>query len=221
MPEIVIVGGGGFGREVYDWANDFIRAQPLNGGEGTWSVKGFLDDNPRCLDGFDMDVPLLGPIVGYATSRTERFVLAIGTVAAKRAVVAQLRPHGARFLTLVHPTAAVSPSARLGEGVVLCPFTTVSSHATVGNFVTLNCYAFVAHDSKVGDYAVFSGYAAVNGFSELAEDVFLGTRATVVLKKRVGPGAKVSAGSVAMEDVPAGSLVQGVPGKHYRIFEKT
>ena len=221
MPEIVIVGGGGFGREVYDWATDFLCARPQNGSEGAWSVKGFLDDDPQCLDGFDMGVPLLGAVGNHAVKRDERFILAVGTVDAKRAIVAKLRPRGARFLTFVHPTAAVSPFARLGEGAVLCPFATVSSHATVGDFVTLNCYAFVAHDAKVGNYTVFSPYATVNGFAELAEDVFLGTQTTVIFARRVGRGAKISAGSVAMRDVPGGALVQGVPGKHYLIYGKS
>ena len=53
MADIVIVGGGGFGREIYDWVADCIQA-----GE-PWRVRGFIDDDPDCLEGFDVDVPVL------------------------------------------------------------------------------------------------------------------------------------------------------------------
>ena len=40
MKNLVIVGAGGFGREVLAWARQAVEP---------WTVRGFLDDNPGAL----------------------------------------------------------------------------------------------------------------------------------------------------------------------------
>ncbi|GAJ11396.1 unnamed protein product, partial [marine sediment metagenome] len=53
MYNIIIVGAGGFGREVYLWAKDsFSKDQ--------YKIKGFLDDNPKILNNYNMDIGIIG-----------------------------------------------------------------------------------------------------------------------------------------------------------------
>ena len=47
MKKLIIVGAGGFGREVYNWAMD---VQKVN---NEWKIGGFLDKNPRALEKYD------------------------------------------------------------------------------------------------------------------------------------------------------------------------
>ena len=119
----------------------------------------------------------------------------------------------AEFFTLIHPTAIVCSSAKIGKGVVVCPFSTVSSDVTLGDFVMLNAFASVGHDCEVGDFCVLSGYANLNGFVTLENDVFLGTRATVVAYKKVGSQSKVSAHALVASDVPSQTTVLSEAGK--------
>src|SRR4051794_17341566 len=44
--------------------------------------------------------------------------------------VDQLAPAGLRFATLVHPTARVSGTTRLGEGTIVSPGAMIASHST-------------------------------------------------------------------------------------------
>ncbi len=76
----------------------------------------------------------------------------------------------------------------------------------------LNTYASVGHDAQVDQLCVFSPYSVVNGHVQLGQQVFLGTHATVTVGRTVGAYSKISAGSVATQDVPSGSLVVGNPG---------
>jgi sugar O-acyltransferase (sialic acid O-acetyltransferase NeuD family) len=214
MLDIVIVGAGGFGREVYHWIKDSFSPTE-------YRIKGFLSRNHRDLDGFTLEERILGDENSYSAQAEDRFLLAIGSIETKKRVVERMKLGNAKFLTLIHPTAVVASSARMGEGVVICPFALISNHVVLGDFVMMNFHSSVGHDTTVGAYSVFSPYATANGFAHLAAEVFLGTHATVTAYRKVGLGAKISANSVAMQDVPARSFVFGVPGKIKTILAPT
>jgi len=206
MYDIIIVGAGGFGREVYLWTKDSFP-------DDQYKIKGFLDDNPRILDNYDMDVGIIGDLNSYEIKNQDRFLFAIGDIDVKKRLVARLKKKGAKFLTLIHPTAIVANTAKIGQGVIICPFVTVSDHVQLGDFIIMNIYSSCGHDAKVGNYCILSPYATINGFVILEDEVFLGTHAAVIPYKKVGYKSKISANSVVMRDVAANKIVFGVPGK--------
>lgn len=206
MYNIIIIGAGGFGREVYLWAKD---AFPQN----QYEIKGFLDDNPKILDNYDMDVGIIGNLNGYEIKNKDRFLFAIGDIDTKKDIVVKFKKKGTQFLTLIHPTAIVANTVKIGEGVIICPFVTVSDHAQISDFVMMNLYSTCGHDVKIGKYCILSPYAILNGFVTLEDEVFLGTHSTVIPYKKVGYKSKISANSVVMRDVPPNKIVFGVPGK--------
>lgn len=219
MSDLVIVGAGGFGREVYQWLKDDLRARAREG-QPVPHIKGFLSENPDDLRGFTIDLGVIGSPREYVIEDGDRFLLAIGTVRPRIRVAQELRQRGAQFYTLVHPTAVVAETAILGEGVVVCPFAIVNAYSKIGDLTMFNAYASCGHDVQIGNFCVLSPYATVNGFGILEDEVFLGTHAAVTPGKRVGAGSQVSANSVAADDVPPRTLVMGVPGKKWTIFSE-
>lgn len=204
----MIVGAGGFGREVFHWCQAAFECR----------VKGFVDAEPVDLSSLGDGLRVIGNERDCRVDGEDRFVLAIGRMDVRRRVARALTERGARFTQLIHPTAVVAPTAQLGEGVVVCPFALVSDNVRLGDFSMLNFYASCGHDAVVGRYSVLSPYATLNGEAVLEDEVFLGTHATVVAGRRIGARSKISANSVAMRDVPAGALVLGVPGRSQLIF---
>lgn len=55
--------------------------------------------------------------------------------------------------TVVHPSAHVDPSAKLGRGTVVFAGAVVQPDAVIGDHVIVNTGATVDHDCVVGDYA--------------------------------------------------------------------
>lgn len=205
---LIIVGAGGLGREVYHWAKDCFS-------QNQYRFKGFLTNRPNHLDGFDYPISIIGDPATYVPEDNDRFLYAIGDTNTKKELTTRLKSRGATFIRLIHPTATVSSTARLNEGVVICPYASVSCEAVIGDFVLLNIYASCAHDTKVGRYSILSPYATINGWVELKEGVFLGTHAAVTAGKKVGRYAKISVNSCVMYDVPENAFVVGVPGKNH------
>src|SRR5436309_1561056 len=96
LPQLVIIGAGGFGREMLAWARQSIQF------EREWTIKGFIDDNPRTLDGKNTPAPLLGSIGDHQPQPDEVFVCALGVPKIKRVCCELLENRGARFATLIH-----------------------------------------------------------------------------------------------------------------------
>lgn len=201
---ILIVGAGGFGREVRWWVRD---AWP----SAEDRFAGFLDaDSSRGSP----EGRVLGDPDTYLPQPGDGLLLGIGIPGVRRRLAEGLVARGGRFLTLVHPTAVVVPSAVVGEGTIVCPHGVVSDAAALGRGVLVNYHASVAHDASVGDFAVLAPYATLGGFAKVGADVFLGLHATVGPGRHIGDRSKVSANSCALADAPPDTLVYGVPGRH-------
>ena len=131
----------------------------------------------------------------------------------RRAYVEQAAAMGIEFATLVHPSAVVAPTARLGQGCIVAPGTVIAAHTRIGDHVILNRGVLVGHHTSVGSCVTLSPGANVAGCVEIGDGVFLGMGATVIDRRRVGAGALVAAGAVVVRDVPEGARVQGVPAR--------
>jgi len=215
MYNIIIVGAGGFGREVYTWAcKTYLES------DNDYKIKGFLDSNLKSLDGFKINAKVLSDENNYLVAENDRFIIAIGNIDTKKKIVKTLEGKGAQFISLIHHTAVIAPTAKIGKGCVICPFVTVSDNVVINDFSMLNFYSSCGHDATVGKYSILSPYATLNGFSVLEDEVFLGTHSTVTYNSKIGYRSKVSANSVAMNDAPRYSLVYGVPGKSKVVFHE-
>ena len=203
---ILIVGAGGFGREVLQWAHD---AWP----EHASRIAGFLSAERQRLEQHASSHEIIGDPERYEPRLGDAILLAIGIPGVRRQVTESLKLRGAVFLTLVHPTAIVAATATIGEGSIVCPYAIVSDSARVGAFVLMNYHTSLGHDASAGDYAVLSPHATLGGNAHIGEDAFMGLHASVGPSRRIGARSKVSANSCALSDAPSDSIIYGAPGR--------
>jgi sugar O-acyltransferase (sialic acid O-acetyltransferase NeuD family) len=205
--EVIVIGAGGFGREVSEWAQD----SGLN-------VVGFADDDPDALQGFNYGLPILGPIEAVQNEESVAFVVAVGEPATRRHLADRLEAVGGSLVSVIHPRAYVAKTAQIGHGCILAPYVQVSADATVGANTALSPFASIWHDAVVGSHCFFCPYGVVTGGVELGDGVFLGTHATVVPRISVGSGTRVAAGAVVTRDVGQGLLMIGMPARGRALF---
>jgi sugar O-acyltransferase (sialic acid O-acetyltransferase NeuD family) len=185
-----------------------------------WHVKGFLDDNPRALDAFSKDVPILGGVADYVPDSADVFICAMGRTELKRRCIEQIVGRGGVFAQVAHATAAIGDNVSLGKGVILCPHTVVGSDARLCDFVTINLNSSVAHDAVIGRWTQVHCHADITGGVVIGEGVTVGSHASILPGVRVGDGAVIGAGSVVMGDVSPGVTVFGVPARPYIVREE-
>lgn len=206
MKEIVIVGAGGFGRELLLWIKAINKVAPK------WRIKGFIDDNAKALDGCECDYEVIGRIQDYRPAKDEVFACAIAEPRTKEKVVSLLKSRGAVFERVIHPTASTGEFNKIGEGVVMYPRAGLTVNIQIGDFVTL-LSSGIGHDVVVGDYATISSNCGINGKVRIGKRVFLASNIVIVPGRTIGDDAYVGAGSVVIRNVRENTKVFGNPAK--------
>ena len=206
MKKLLIIGAGGFGRELYAWASQ----HPDCGRQ--WQLAGFLDDNPEALKPFGLFAPVL-PLTGHRPTADQLYLVGLGMPALKEKLVAPLVAAGAEFLTFIHPSAIIGARVTLCRGVVICPGAILSVDIDVGEFAMVNLNCTIGHDARLGPWTSLSAQCDITGHVRVADRVFLGSRVSIIPGKTVGSRAVVGAGAVVVTDVPAAVTVVGIPAR--------
>jgi sugar O-acyltransferase (sialic acid O-acetyltransferase NeuD family) len=230
MKQLIIIGAGGYGREVLTMAID----NPDNG--VFWQVKGFLDNRRSLLDGFASrpesmpdaitftqqerdryrrDFAILGDPLTYTPAPDDVFLCALGSPADRRQYTAPILANGGEFIRLVHPNTAVSAFAAIGTGSIVGPYASLSPDSRVGRFASVSSYTALAHDVVVGDWTEIGGHCLIAGGVTIGEGVRIHPGAVLTPGVRIGDGATVAAGSVVFGDVPRGLTVLGNPARRF------
>lgn len=198
MRDLIIVGGGASGQEMYSWASPHFDAMGFN-------FKGFLDD--ALSVGFSN-------LKDYIPKPNDVFICSIGSSVDRVKCCELLKEKGAEFINLVHPSAIVM-SPLIGKGIVLSPFVFVSNDVLIEDYVLINVSATIGHNVVIGKGSTICGHVDLTGFVIIGENVLIGSHACVVPTKQVGEAAVVGAGSAVMRNVPPGATVIGVPAKRF------
>jgi sugar O-acyltransferase (sialic acid O-acetyltransferase NeuD family) len=208
--KIIIIGAGGFGREVYRWLLD-IQASGAD-----IEIEGFYDPDPNALDAFaDVKPRIIGAdeCAGLPTGRL--YVCAIGNVAIRAKIFKKIKAKGGKFFTVIHPTVRVSSSSTIGEGSILCPQAIISEHVNIGANVIINFNAVCGHDVKIGDHCNICPLVNINGRAVIKEGVFIGSSAVITERIIIPENCQVAAASVvyASSEPRPNSLIHGNPAR--------
>lgn len=204
--DILLIGGGGHCKVVID----VLRA-------GGVEPAGILDPHTKAVE--LLGVPILGGDdqaerlfqLGYC-----RALVAVGDNALRHRIGKRLTTLGFSFFTAIHPSAVVSPSAILGEGIVVMPNAVINAGARVGAFTIVNTAAIVEHDCIVGDASHNAPRSVLGGNVVLEDEVFFGIGAVARPLSRVGARTIVGAGAVVVGTIGPDLVVIGMPARPFR-----
>jgi sugar O-acyltransferase (sialic acid O-acetyltransferase NeuD family) len=209
--KLYIIGAGGFGREVL-WTASEVPASRRD-----WEIAGFLDDDVdrarASLASKGVDLPVVDAVQDHRPVDGEVFVCSIRNPVRRLEACRSLRDRGAEFASVLHPTALLHPTAKVGVGLVMRHYSGLSPNSVTGDFVILNSSCGAAHDSTLGDGCILGAHSDVMGGAQLGQGVELGSHAVVLPNARVGDFALVGVGSVVLRRVAAHTTVFGVPAK--------
>lgn len=207
MQDVIIVGASGFGREV------LTMVERVNAVTPTYNVLGFIDDDLNALDGFELEYRILGTIQDWKPTDREQYVLAIAKPTVKERIVPILKERGARFATVIDPSASVGVRSMLGEGVVMFGQVGISVDVTIGDFVFFNAFGGIGHDTVIGDYCTFGPKVCISGGTKIGRCVNVGALASTYPGVQVGDYATIGMNSAAIRRVKPNTTVIGVPAK--------
>lgn len=203
---LLIVGAGGFGRELHSW----VKLSPQWTANLGVDEVAFLDDQVPAIS---VDAEILGGVGGFEFEETDVALVAIGSPATRRSVTELLHERGATLGTFVADGAIIGDRVRLGPGVVICPGVVITSDIEIGDHAHININCTVGHDVRIGEYVTLSPACNLTGGVVVSNDAFLGTAVTVVPDLTIGAGSYIGAGSIVVKNVPPKTKAFGNPAR--------
>ncbi len=195
MKKLIIIGAGGHGKVVADIAL-------LN---GYTDIVFFDDDDTKkeCA-GF----PVVGRISDCEDMDTDTIV-AIGNAALRE----KIQKITKNPVTLIHPAATVSNSAKLGRGTVIMAGAIINPYAVIGDGCIINTASTIDHDSVIGDYCHISVGAHLAGNVKVLRGTWIGIGAVISNNITVCADSIIGAGAVVIRDITEPGTYVGVPAK--------
>ena len=207
MKNLIIIGCGAFARELY-W-----HATRSKGYGTDYKIKGFIDGDIKVADEEYKKLPLqvFGDINNYKIENDDVFACAICTPAVRKKIIKSMLDKGADFINIIHETSIIQENVKLGNGIILCPYTYVNDHATVGDYVMINTMSGLGHDAEIGEYSCIMGHVELCGFVKAGKETYFGGGSRVLPHGKVGDGAYVGSGSIVLRKVKTNDKVFGNP----------
>jgi sugar O-acyltransferase (sialic acid O-acetyltransferase NeuD family) len=197
--DLTVIGAGGHAKVVVATA----RAAGFR-------VVAIVDDDVARWGSSILGVAVLGPTARTLDDASASAVLAIGNNAVRRALAAVAR---CDFVSVIHPSAIVEPSVRIGAGSVVFAQAVIQPDCTIGNHAIVNTGASIDHDCVLGTAVHVAPGTRLAGNVTLGDEVFLGIGAVVIPGITIGPRTIVGAGAAVVCDLPAGIVAVGVPAR--------
>lgn len=209
MKDLIIVGAGGFGREVA-WL-----VERINSINPTWNLLGFLDDDENIWGQERDGYPVLGGCGKAAEYKDAAFVCSVGASRIRKIVIEKLKSFNPEieFATLIDPSVLMSDRVEIGEGSIICAGTIITVDIKLGEHTIINLDCTVGHDVVFEDYVTLYPSVNVSGNVVLKAGVEMGTGCAIIQGKKVGKNTIVGAGAVVIRDMDADCTVVGNPAK--------
>jgi sugar O-acyltransferase (sialic acid O-acetyltransferase NeuD family) len=201
---LVLLAASGLAREVLAALEDRSELE----------VRGILDDAPNLQASAVGASQVVGTLDQVGEHGDAQLLVCAGSGRSRAAIVARLRHLGIdddRYATVVHPTAVVPRTCRVGQGSILLAGTVLTGDVMVGQHVVAMPHVTLTHDDRVEDFVTLCAGVSLGGSVHVDAWAYLGMNSSVREHTTVGAGSVLGMGSVLLRDLPDGETWVGVP----------
>jgi sugar O-acyltransferase (sialic acid O-acetyltransferase NeuD family) len=206
---IVILGAGGDALVV---AESIVQAEASG---SPIRFAGFLDDKLAGQSLYGRDV--IGGLDAWSRlDSAVRFIPAIQKVKDSQRRAHRLDTIGIppeRWITVVHPRAAVSSDAQIGHGAFIASCATVQPGCRIGSFASIRAGGVLGHDCVIEDHTYVGPNAVMCGRCRLERGAHLGPGAVLLDGMTMGAFSVAGIAAAVTKTVAVRTIVFGNPAR--------
>ncbi|PGL70326.1 acetyltransferase [Bacillus sp. AFS055030] len=199
---VIVIGNGGHSKVIQEMLTIL-----------DYKIIAILDD--KCNEQMIENGIVYAPISYLNRLQDDRtkVVIGIGDNNSRNQISKSINISIERYLSVIHPSAIVSPSANIGNGTVIMPKAVINANAKIGVHCIINTGAIIEHDNTINNYTHVSPNATLTGNVSLGEGVHVGASATIIPGIKVGHWSIIGAGSTVIDQIPPYKKAVGCPAR--------
>ncbi|MDR2876766.1 MAG: NeuD/PglB/VioB family sugar acetyltransferase [Chromatiales bacterium] len=176
---------------------------------------GFVDDTPAKQQAGMMGFAVLAreALVQHAQAQVLAVPGSPTSYKERLRIIASLGIDPARFATLIHPSAQVSPRARIGRNVLVMAGAVITSNAVIGDHVCVLPNSVIHHDTVIGEGSLIGSNVTIAGSVKVGRQCYIGSGTSIMNGLEIGDGALLGLGTNVIRSVTPGSRVVGNPAR--------
>ncbi|MFC1822110.1 acetyltransferase [Thermodesulfobacteriota bacterium] len=212
MEKVLILGAGPLARIVPDIALSCGQIQ----------IVGFVDtaNERHFLMGDAAELPVFEAEMFPENLKSQmgafKVLIASDNMEMRSELIARAKEEDWPLANIIHPSAVISPSIRLGQGILISSGVIIGPGATIGDHVILNSAVTVDHDSILEGNIIIAPGVHIPGHVVVKPGTFIGVGSCCVPGLTIGKNCMVGAGSVVTKNIPDNVVAAGVPAKIIR-----
>lgn len=214
---LILVGAGGHALSLAEFASHLVcgyianEKNPLMPGKWLGKDHEFLDSQQ------EMHSPGINDNSGNAHIFHISFVYSgRPTMQPRRLIIESYEKAGKRFVSLIAPSATVTPNSSLGDGCAVMAGAIIN-RAVLGRHVIVNSGAIVEHDCVVGDNTFIGPGAVIGGFTTIGSNCFIGLGTKIANGLKINDNITVGMGAVVDHDLTEPGIYHGNPLRCFKI----
>ena len=141
------------------------------------------------------------------------FFTCVGHNGIREKIHMQLAEQLGNPINAIHPSAVISSSVSLGDGVMIAANATINPLVELGKGVICNTSSSIDHECIIGDFAHIAPGAVLCGNVKVGKGSFVGANAVIRQGITIGNNVMIGAGTVVIRDIPDNVTVVGNPQK--------
>ncbi len=204
---VVIIGNSGAGRECYWLLRDVMKADSAVRFKGFLAFEGFAGD----LE--ELSTHALGTDDAYSIELNDVFVIAIGDPKLRLKAYGKWKARGAKFFSLIHPTAAITPNTVMGEANIFTRDCYISCNVSIGSANFFNGQVAVGHDCVIGDANFFGPYSLLLSNNRVGSCNAFGARSVILPGAKIGNDNMLAAGAYVYKGCRDNRIMAGNPAQ--------
>lgn len=168
----------------------------------------FLDDK------YDKDYPydIIGGIIDFLVYKDDYdFFVSIGSNEIRREITEKVYSNDCKLVNLIHPSAIISDSVELSEGIAIMPNTIVNPNSKIGLGAILNTATSIDHENVIEEFVHISPGCHLAGQVSIGKMSWLGIGCNVINDIRICEKCIIGAGSTITKDIKKSGIYVGTP----------
>ncbi len=181
----IIIGTGGMCKLVLDIVENYKRI----------TIVGIADNDPAKHGTFVHGYKVICDVNGIQNIKgVEAVIIAVGENKVREEYFNKLSGNYS-MISLIHPTASLHPSLKIGRGCIICRNVVIGPDVEIGDNTIMNMGTVVGHSTTIGNHCFIGLGVNLAGRNKIKDYVHLDVGCTI------GPGKNVE------KDIKPGAVV--------------